>query len=348
MFDFHIINVADASVVTFMQSINRVIINPIIFFLFGCAMAYFLYGVAQYLLSPNNEEVRKKSKSVMIWGIVGLFIMVAVFGIMRLILGTVGEDKIKIQDSGDYEVNNTAVNTQNPNQAANNQQGNLGDSGEVNTNSLDIGSMVDLGSPDQAFDPSTVAANGNYTQSPFIKYIDNPSVCWHKDVYVRDVSEYKALNSIASIARARLLQDTGLRDDQIDKEYPVPYATRTLYDKDAKYYYVWWDARAPIGSGTREDCTLLPAPTFRSSKPSALIGRYVTTASAYRAVDSGVAKKLVDARAIALKNALIEIARQKGLNDFANIGNVTYLEETYFPPTTPAGNYDYWIAIEAR
>ena len=103
--DFQIIPIAEASVTTLMQSINKVIINPIIFFLFACAMVYFLYGVAQYFLSPDSEEIRKKSKDHMLWGVIGLFIMVAVFGIMNLILGTVGENKIKIQSTGEYQVN---------------------------------------------------------------------------------------------------------------------------------------------------------------------------------------------------------------------------------------------------
>jgi hypothetical protein len=101
---FEIIPVAEASVLTFVKSINRVIINPIIFFMFAVAMVYFLYGVVQYLLSPGNEELKKTSKSHMLWGIIGLFIMVGVFGIMRIILNTVGADNIKINNDGTYTV----------------------------------------------------------------------------------------------------------------------------------------------------------------------------------------------------------------------------------------------------
>jgi uncharacterized membrane protein YidH (DUF202 family) len=96
--------VAEASVLTLMKSVDRVIINPIIFFLFAVAMVYFLYGLVQYLMSPDNEEINQTSKQHMLWGIVGLFIMVAVFGIMNLILNTVGEHKIQIQNNGDYTV----------------------------------------------------------------------------------------------------------------------------------------------------------------------------------------------------------------------------------------------------
>ena len=101
---FQIIPTAEASIVTLMQSINKVIINPLIILLFALAVVYFLYGLARYLLSPENEEIRKSSKSHMLWGIIGMFIMVSVFGIMTLILTTLGESRIKLDGTGDYTV----------------------------------------------------------------------------------------------------------------------------------------------------------------------------------------------------------------------------------------------------
>lgn len=102
---FSIIPVAEASgIASLMMSINKVIINPLIYLLFALAVVYFLYGLAQYLLSPDNEETKKNSKQHMLWGLIGLFVMVAVFGIMNLILNTLGEKNIKI-DSGTYTVN---------------------------------------------------------------------------------------------------------------------------------------------------------------------------------------------------------------------------------------------------
>lgn len=90
--NFDIIPKAEASVVTLMKSINRVIINPLIILLFALAVVYFIYGLARYLLSPDNEEVRKSSKSHMLWGIIGMFIMISVFGILSLIMNTFGID----------------------------------------------------------------------------------------------------------------------------------------------------------------------------------------------------------------------------------------------------------------
>lgn len=101
--NFQIIPVAEASVTTLMQSISRVIINPLIFLLFALAVVYFLYGLARYLLSPDNEEIKNTNKQHMFWGIFGMFIMVAVFGILNLVLNTLGESRIKI-NNGQYTV----------------------------------------------------------------------------------------------------------------------------------------------------------------------------------------------------------------------------------------------------
>jgi uncharacterized membrane protein YidH (DUF202 family) len=103
---FEIFPVAEASVMTLMQSVNRVIINPLIFFIFALALVYFVYGLAKYLLSPDNEELKKSSKQHMLWGVIGMFIMVAVFGIMNLVLNTLGvsKDQIQIDRTGNYTI----------------------------------------------------------------------------------------------------------------------------------------------------------------------------------------------------------------------------------------------------
>ncbi len=99
-----IIPIAEAGgVESLLYSINKVILNPLITLLFAVAVVYFTYGLVKYLISPDNEELRKTSKQHMIWGVFGMFIMVAVFGILNLILKTWGENDIKIQN-GSYQV----------------------------------------------------------------------------------------------------------------------------------------------------------------------------------------------------------------------------------------------------
>lgn len=103
---FEIIPIAEANIVTLMKSVDKVILNPLITLLFALALVYFLYGLAKYLLSPDNEEVRNSSKVHMLWGIIGMFIMVSVFGIMTMILNTVGEKNIQIDSTGNYTIGN--------------------------------------------------------------------------------------------------------------------------------------------------------------------------------------------------------------------------------------------------
>ena len=49
------------------------------------AVLYFLWGVARYILKPEDKE---DAKSMMIWGIIGLFVMVSIWGLVGLLSDT--------------------------------------------------------------------------------------------------------------------------------------------------------------------------------------------------------------------------------------------------------------------
>ncbi len=58
------------------------------------ALLYFFWGLAKFILASGDEEERGKGKHIMIWGIVALFVIVSVWGLVRwlqeaLDLGTV-------------------------------------------------------------------------------------------------------------------------------------------------------------------------------------------------------------------------------------------------------------------
>lgn len=73
-----------------LENINSQIVNPIILLLMGAGLIVFLYGLVEMIQGADNEDARKKGQQHMIWGIVGLFIMVAVFGIINVIISTIG------------------------------------------------------------------------------------------------------------------------------------------------------------------------------------------------------------------------------------------------------------------
>jgi hypothetical protein len=70
--------------------INRTILNPLIQFAFIVAFVVFIWGVMQFIRNANSPDERKKGQDHMMWGIVGLVIMLGVFGIITIITRTFG------------------------------------------------------------------------------------------------------------------------------------------------------------------------------------------------------------------------------------------------------------------
>ena len=70
--------------------LNEFIIGPILLLLFTLGFLYFLWGVATFIWNSESEEGRKTGTKHMIWGIIGMFIMAAASGIVKLIDNTFG------------------------------------------------------------------------------------------------------------------------------------------------------------------------------------------------------------------------------------------------------------------
>jgi hypothetical protein len=66
------------------------LIKTIVPFLFTLATAAFIWGIIQYFINPDNEEKRKKGKSYMIWGIIALFVMISMWGLVGVLSNTFG------------------------------------------------------------------------------------------------------------------------------------------------------------------------------------------------------------------------------------------------------------------
>ncbi len=65
--------------------INTVLV-PLIFAL---AFIVFLWGVFTYFIAGgHDEEKRETGKSLMLWGIIGFFVMVSVWGLVNILKGT--------------------------------------------------------------------------------------------------------------------------------------------------------------------------------------------------------------------------------------------------------------------
>ncbi len=73
----------------FLNKVITVIINPLIEVLLGAAIIYFLYGVFQFIVHAEDADARKTGSQNIFWGLFGIFVIVAVFGIMRFIASSV-------------------------------------------------------------------------------------------------------------------------------------------------------------------------------------------------------------------------------------------------------------------
>ena len=73
-----------------LSNINNIILNPIIIILFGAASIYFIYGVMVYIWKARSDPAKvKEGRSHMIWGLFGMFIMISVFGLFKLLLNSI-------------------------------------------------------------------------------------------------------------------------------------------------------------------------------------------------------------------------------------------------------------------
>ena len=74
------------------QSISTVtaLINRLIPLVIGIGVLVFLWGLVGFVTAGGDEEKRKDARSLMIYGIIVLFVMVSVWGLVRILVTTFG------------------------------------------------------------------------------------------------------------------------------------------------------------------------------------------------------------------------------------------------------------------
>lgn len=76
-------------ITTLVNNLTRVIVNPAILLLFAIALLLFVWGLVQFLISlSTGGKATNTGKGHMLWGTVGMFIMVAAYGILTVIQNT--------------------------------------------------------------------------------------------------------------------------------------------------------------------------------------------------------------------------------------------------------------------
>ena len=80
-----------SNVSSFLNNFIDFINGTLVPFIFALAFLVFIWGVAQYFIfSHGSEEGQEKGKNLMLWGLIGFFVMVSVWGIVNLLVGAAG------------------------------------------------------------------------------------------------------------------------------------------------------------------------------------------------------------------------------------------------------------------
>jgi len=81
------------SIKELMFRVSYYIINPIIVLGFVIALGYFIWGMIDFLANRDTSSQKaEEGKQHMLYGTIGMFIMVSAFAIMRLLASAIGAD----------------------------------------------------------------------------------------------------------------------------------------------------------------------------------------------------------------------------------------------------------------
>lgn len=83
---------ADASNLTDIITQIEVFISAALPVVISLAVLLFLWGLVRYMTNADDAEARASSRSLMIWGVVIIFVMVSIWGLVNFLEGLFGLD----------------------------------------------------------------------------------------------------------------------------------------------------------------------------------------------------------------------------------------------------------------
>ena len=73
---------------SFIDNLTDNLVPPIVRLIFALAIVYFLWGVVQYVLYPDEETKKKEGKEKIIWGLIALTAMFSVYALVSITTNT--------------------------------------------------------------------------------------------------------------------------------------------------------------------------------------------------------------------------------------------------------------------
>jgi predicted histidine transporter YuiF (NhaC family) len=82
--------IALSSIGGILDYLSCLLVQSVVPLLFALAVVGFIWGVIQTTMNPEDAEKRKQGKMYMMWGIIGLFVMLSIWGLVEIITNTFG------------------------------------------------------------------------------------------------------------------------------------------------------------------------------------------------------------------------------------------------------------------
>ncbi|MCK5589180.1 MAG: hypothetical protein KAI16_02620 [Candidatus Pacebacteria bacterium] len=79
----------EEAVVTLAEKISSVILEPIIWLLVAASIIMFFYGFVMYFVNVASTSKKEEGRKHMLFGVIGLFIIFSVWGIINMIIATI-------------------------------------------------------------------------------------------------------------------------------------------------------------------------------------------------------------------------------------------------------------------
>jgi hypothetical protein len=86
-------NKAQIAAKEFVVKINDAILFPLIALMMALAFLFFLWGAFEYVKNAENQTARETGKRHLIYGVLGMFIMLSAYAILNIAAGTFGLEK---------------------------------------------------------------------------------------------------------------------------------------------------------------------------------------------------------------------------------------------------------------
>lgn len=67
------------------------ILDTILPLIIAIAVVYFVYGIARYVMA-GDEGAKEAAKDKIIYGVIGLFVMISIWGLVNILVNTFGLD----------------------------------------------------------------------------------------------------------------------------------------------------------------------------------------------------------------------------------------------------------------